>query len=146
MDNWIEFLVPMVTQCPQDVGMTRRSISTLTQPSVSTLPQLNQLITYRWVIVHAAHGMIKGSKISSNFINFMKVQKHSWKLTMLNWHMQLQGYSPWSTWWTLMHKNLFIKIVSFYHDELSWSFMNIHHNSTKWNKVKHKRAAPAKWY
>ena len=21
MDNWIEFLVPMVTQCPQDVGI-----------------------------------------------------------------------------------------------------------------------------
>ncbi len=26
------------------------------QPSVSTLPQLNQLITYQWLIVHAAHG------------------------------------------------------------------------------------------
>ncbi len=21
MDNWVEFLVPMVTQCPQDVGI-----------------------------------------------------------------------------------------------------------------------------
>ena len=31
MDNWVEFLV-------------------------STLPQLNRLIKYRWVIVHAAHG------------------------------------------------------------------------------------------
>ncbi len=70
MDNWIEFLVPMVTQCPQDVGildcfsrrsasMTRPSISPLIQRSVSMLPQLNQLITYRWVIVHAAHGMLK---------------------------------------------------------------------------------------
>ncbi len=36
--------------------MTRPSISPLTQPSVSTLPQINQLITYRWVIIHAAHG------------------------------------------------------------------------------------------
>ena len=63
MDNWIEFLVPMVTQCPQDVGIldcfsSNPSISSLIQPSVLTLPQLNQLITYRWVIVHAAHGMI----------------------------------------------------------------------------------------
>ncbi len=43
--------------------MTRPSILTLTQPSVSTLPQLNQLIKYRWVIVHAAHGLV-GTTIS----------------------------------------------------------------------------------
>ncbi len=36
--------------------MTRPSISSLTQPSILTLPQLNRLITYR---VHAAHGHFK---------------------------------------------------------------------------------------
>ena len=38
--------------------MTEPSISLLIQPSVSTLPQLNQLITYRWLIIHAAHGFL----------------------------------------------------------------------------------------
>ncbi len=44
-------------------SMTRPSISSLIQPSVSTLPQLNQLITYRWVIVNAAHGCCFGPSI-----------------------------------------------------------------------------------
>ena len=50
------------------------SISSLIPLSVSTLHQLNRLITYRWLIVHMVHGGVWGIKSHS----FPNKAEHDW--------------------------------------------------------------------